>query len=996
MQINHSSVHVSQNISSLSLDQQNRQPSWKTESYRLFHHAQDRLHHSLSNFKMPKISVAIASKVQDKISVITSFLAPYKPLESLPRDNNLLLKKLDNGFTYYVRKNSHPFPQKAYLRLVVRVGMLNETPQEKGIAHMIEHIAQTETENFPKDQIMNYLSSKGVHWGRDNNAYTAPEETVYKLDIPLDDPETLDKCLLILSEVASKAILSEDIINNEREIVVDELSQRRNAWTRYNNAKRRLTCEGTPYAELVDSDKEIKSVKQCPADIIQAFYKRWYRPENMAIIAVGDFDALKTSALIEKHFGTIPTSNLSPSKHDYQIKENRDTRFFCFSDLEMPYSPLEIIHHLPKLKYSNELQEEQISLAISMFKSLFKQRLENLSEEENSPFIDVGCSTDDLIPGSPSFKLQAIAKEGEIPKAFRQLLLEIKRIKAHGFLQSEFDRVKKAILATIDHTIQEKDKRGFNSFINLYHSHFIEGEVISDIEKMVLIAKQLIEKTSLKDVNALASYLLPDKNRLISTAAPQKPGVEPITEDILKQEIAFAESEKVLPLVDEIIDQPLMKRLPKPGKISSSKLHQRANVTEYTLKNGMRVFVKPTTFKKDEIKIKAYSLDGTRSAGVKARASAKFSNSFFDACGIGDFDNKTLDKVLNGKQISFKASVGTYTTTIRAGSVLKDIETIFQLIHLMFINPGYDRAAFERTLRKTEEIYRNQENSPSKVFSKEIISTITQDHPEFKPLAFEDLKSIDYETCKNFHQKKFSNPADFTVAIVGNIQSEKIKGLIERYFGSLAKPHAKQAALNYSPTPFPPGITHKTVHAGKETNGTSLLTFPAPINDTIRERLLSNWCCDILELRLNKVLRFEGGKTYSQSCSFANTIMPGLNPKNPSTALISLTGDPAVHKDLEKLLIKQILDMQTQGPTESEINDYKISTSKAYSNQMKTNLAWIESILASSIWNKEQNYFDVNEQELDLLTSTEARDHFRKIFPIDNYAVVTLAPSSLS
>lgn len=990
MQISPASIHPLQNLS-LSVEKK-LLPCWKTYIYELFKRIQNGFYYCLSCVRMPKVCIPVAAKIQEKVCRAAAFLIPCKFRNQLPRDSAITVKKLDNGLTYYVRKNNYPFPQKAYLRLVVRVGMLNETSAERGIAHLIEHITQIETANFSKDKILNYLNSKGVHWARDNNAFTTPEETVYKVDIPLKDPETLEQCLIILSEVASKATLSDDIINNEREIVIDELSHSRGPWQRYSDSKYCIIYEDTPYAILKKRDEEIKNVKECPPQTVQAFYKRWYQPENMAVIAVGDFDSKKTGALIEKHFGKMPKSDFPPSMHNYQLKANPGTRFLCVSDPEITHSAVEILHQLPKIKYSNELQALRMSLAINIFKYIVNERLENLIEEEDSPFIEVRCSSDDLLPNHPSFKLQVIAKEGKIPQAFRQLLLEGKRIKSHGFLQSEFDRIKKSYLASIDHTIQEKNKISSSSFIEVCHSHFLEGTAIADIEKSLYIKKQLIEKLTLKDVNTLASYLIPETNRFISTAAPEKVGLENVKEDILKQEINFVAKENIKQLTDEYIDQPLMKTLPKPGKIESIKVYKKSNVTEYNLKNGMRVFFKPTNFKNNEISLKAYSIDGTRDAQINTLASAKFCNDFFEACGIGDFDNKTLAKVLHGKIFKFSTSVGNYMTTIKAASVLKDLETVFQLFHLMFTKPGYDRAAFNRALKYSEENFRNDLKNPSKVFSREITATTTNNHPEFKPLGFEDLKSIDYDTCKDFHQKKFSNSANFTVAIVGNIQTKKIKSLVERYFASLPKTGEKRAVFNYSPTLFPPGITRKIVRCGKETSGTSIINFPSPINDSLKERLLSIWCCEILEMRLTKVLRFDSGKTYSQSCKFSNTCMPGLNPNNASRALVVLTGDPKMHETLEKGLIEQIQDLQTNGPTEDEVKDFKTSMSKLYSEDMKVNSGWIDTILTSSIWNREQDNFDAHEKELELLTPEAAKEQFKKIFHIDNYAAFTLLP----
>lgn len=965
----------------------NQQPRWKMQLPALWPSC-------LTTLRLPKVTVAIP----DKISTVASFLASCNPLHKsqgkLPRDESVVRKTLDNGLTYYVRKNDYPYAKKAYLRLVINVGMLNEKPEEKGIAHLIEHIVQVETESFAKDEIMTYLSSKGVHWSKDNNAYTAPNETVYMLDIPLEDADTLEKCLSILSEVANKANLTNDIIDNEREIVIDEISQKRSAAIRYTAAKRRIICEGNPYETLVDREKEIKSVKECSPDIIRGFYKRWYQPENMAVIAVGDFDQKKTCDLIEKHFGKIPSLGHEPSKHNYHLKKNMGTRFLCFSDPEMVYSFVEVIHLLPRLKFSTEMEEQRMSLMIDMFEDIVNRRLDEVCEQSNTALVKAQCENGEILSGYPYFKFFAAAKEGQTPEACRELLLEIKRIKTHGFLQSEFDSVKRENLASIEHDIRQNGQTTSTAFVKKCHSHFINNAAMLDFDKIGSIEKRLLEKITLEDINALASHLLSETDRLVGTSMPEKPGLDVVTENDLKRQIAAVGQERVEPLKEEGVQMPLMKKLPKPGKIKQTKYHKNVNITEYILNNGMKVFFKPTKFKNDEVSIKACSVGGTRDAEISKIASAKFSNDFYDTCGIGDFDRKTLDKVLSGKTVVFKPYIGDYLTILDAASVPKDLETAFQLFNLMFTNPGYDAAAFQKAIKIDEEFLRNQDNNPNTAFVREIVAAKTQGHPAFKSLKFEDLKHVDYEACKSFHQHKFSNPANFTVAIVGNAEARKVKKLVERYFASLEKTGEKRTTFEYSPVPFPEGITRKNVYSGKESNRISLFNFPAPISDSLEERVLSNWCCDILELRLNKVLRFEKGKTYSQVCRFMHTTLPGLNPSNPSHSIVALTGDPENQQVLEKMLFEQIQDMQTNGPTADEVNDYRNHLSKVYAGSRQTNLHWIDNIIVSTLWNRKHDHFDSKMKQLEKLTSEQVKEQFKKIFHLDNYVVVNHLPDA--
>lgn len=973
----------------------------KTKVSNLLHQIYNGIHNHLPHFNIPK-AIVESKPTKCCTAFINTLLAPcrspdIKPEKVVGIDPLLYKKTLANGLNFYVRKNDYPFPNKAYLRLVLRVGMLNETPEEKGIAHLIEHVSQIETANFAKDEVLHYLSQKGIHWARDNNAHTAAEETVYKLDIPLDDPETLEKALFILSEVASKASLSDDVINNEREIIIDELTQKRTVWNRYANAKRALKCAGSPYATLVDRDAEIENIKTCSKETIQNFYNRWYQPHNMAVIAVGDFDAKNTGDLIEKHFGKIPSPKVPPSEHKYTLDVHPGNHFLCFDDPDATHSLVEIQLQLPQIsKLSGDSLNEkdiQYGLVTLFIEDLVKSRLDDLCQEKNAPFIQAGFSKGETIPDWPSSNFHAIAAEGCIPTAFRQLLLEIKRLKTHGILPGEFERIKKGLEADFDHQASMQGKTNPSVFLKFYQAHFTKNMAAPDYEKFREMKQEVLKKLTIDDINKKIKIFLEDDNQFIFTAQPQKKGLEPVTEEILKREIATAEATETPPPTEANYDMPLLKQMPKAGKISNIKYHENADITEYLLENGMKVLFKPTTFCNDSVSMYAFSRYGLRDADISKLAAAKFSRDFFDACGMGDYDLKTLQKILAGKKISFESEIEDYTTSFNASSVPKDLETTFQLFHLLLTNPGYDRESFDRALKESQEDLKNMQNDPGIIFANTLNMENSQNHPYFTPVTFDDLNSIDYETCKDFHKKLHSNPADFTLTIVGNAQQSKIRELAENYLAGIPKTAERRTDFNYSSIDFPSGIIRKDVIAGEEdSNCLVALTFPTPPIYEFGERCLSTWCCKLLEQRLNIVLRFAMGKSYSQRCNFINKVVPGSHQASVAKAMIMLTCDPANKDILEKELMAQIRDLQANGPTEVEINDYKINNAKSYANTLKTNVGWLQAIATNAMWDREQDNFDRFEKELENLTKESAREQFKKMFSFDNYSVISLLP----
>lgn len=912
------------------------------------------------------------------------------PCTELQADPALRFKRLENGFTYYVRQNDFPVPEKAYLSLIVRVGHLNETEEERGVAHLIEHIAQTETESYKKGEIKTYYDSKGVMWGNDNNATTSTHDTTYKITVPLSDPEILEKSIQILYEVAAKATLSNALIEGEKEIIIDELRLGRTVKSRY------LTClwpkllEGTRFSEILNREKEIQNIRKCTPDLVRNFYKKWYQPQNMALTCVGDFDAQEVSDLIEKYFSPLKAAQVSYNMDTQQtLTPLNESKFICFSDPEVAVSQLEIFFRLPQtfLRHPMKTSELRTKIARLFFYDILENRLVEKAASHKASFTKASSSESMLVHGWPSLRIVANVNEGEILKAFKELLYEVNRIKKFGISENELHFSKEKFAIEEDEDQKELSSKELMAF---YKSHFIYKAPMPSPPLLKHLKKHLIKRISLDEVNAISQEILQNKNCVVGTIEPQKDGFTPVTEGDLKKVMEEAKQEQMSPYVFQSIDRPLLESMPESGKIVQTRVYEKTDVTEFILQNGLKVFFKPTTFEGDRIKILGYSVRGERDVEPENRISAKFSENFFNECGLGTFSLHEIEKLLNGKNIALAIEIEKYLTTQNISCAKKDLETSFQLLHLMFMNQCLTKESYEIALAKEKEALRNRQNQPITILNDKLRELNTQNHPEYRAMKLEDLKEINFEVSKEFLTQLFSNPADYIFTVVGNIEESNLKEWIEKYLGSVPKKREKRARYDYSPVPFPSGIIRQQVEAGKETACMCVVTFPAPIEDDYYERIFSKFCCDLVQQRLIKILRLKLGQVYIPVCTFLNTPIPGLNPSTPSKSLVLFTCDKDNLQPLEKALISELQRLQEEGPDEQEINELKKVALNDYTESFNSNYGWLNAIVKASLWNRGIDQIGIPHDELDRINIETTKQHLKKIFPTHNYTLVSL------
>lgn len=913
--------------------------------------------------------------------------------DPLPGDPDLKVGHLDNGLTYYIRSNGFPTKERASFQLVIKTGSIQEEEAQRGLAHFVEHVVKKETESFPKGEIIKYLASKGCAWGPDNNAYTSFDKTVYKIDVPIHDKEVLPKVLLILSEVASKATLTDTIIDNERGPILDEL-RTGSSVTRFFKQLYHVLLDGTPYPSRWPGGLP-EVVANCDPELIRQFYRDWYHPGNMAVVAVGDFESEEVERLIKKHFGPIAAAVEPPTKPPFTLKEHTETRYVCFSDPEATSS--EIAIYFPE---SSKRSSEAVTygdLRLNMIEDLgqrmFNERLKELVDGDLPPFHDAWTEQDTSFRGVNYCELGAVAKEGKMATSLRTLLIELKRVQEHGFLPEELEEAVKEIQSELIHAEEESEHQPTSGLVQRYLNNFLEGSSLTPTEKLVELRKILLETITLDEINELVKELSKKENRIVATYEPKKEGLTPCTKATLAPIFDEVENLDVAPYKPITVDRPLMAELPVPGRIVATKQIDALGATQYTLENGMTILVKPTDFDNDRILINATATGGTYNAPLDQRVSILIAESLADKSGLAGFKPMELERLLKGQQCVVEDYINQYRHGLACGSTKQDLETTMQLLHLCFTKPGYRPEVLDGIIEKRKEAITNRMSNPEIQFIGTLSKVNTQDNPHARLLQPEDLKEVSYNDAVAFHRACFSHPEDFSVVIVGNVDEEGLIPMIQQYLASIPQGGTDTLSKELPTIAFPEGITSAEVRAGNDGKCKTRLTFPVPLPDDVEVRRHASWVSDLIHERLTDKLRLDLGLTYSPIACFSHTPSPGLEESNPGKALVQISGEEDKMDEIVALTVEEIRRFQEEGPTDKELNALKETESKDWKNLLDRNSGWAALLIGYCKWQWDPSFIESRERQLESFSKEKAIEMARQMYNLDNYSIVTLKPA---
>jgi zinc protease len=936
------------------------------------------------------LSVAAALSLATPVFAQQTAAAPAAPNLStrLPIDPKLRIGKLPNGLRYYIRQNTRP-EKRAELRLVVNAGSVLETPDKLGLAHFVEHTAFNGTRHFAKNELVKYLESIGVRFGADLNAYTSFDETVYILPIPTDTARIVDQAFTILEDWAHGQTFDPTEVTNERGVVREEWRGRKGAGDRMLQQWLPVAFKGSRYAERLPIGTEASIMAATP-EKLKTFYQTWYRPDLMAVIAVGDFDPNVIEAKIRQHFSSLKNPANEQKRTLYDVPTNTEPLVAIASDKEATSSSVNLIYKLDADSV-NTVGDYRKLLMERLYLSMLNSRFAEISEKPDAPFLAAGASKDAFFARTTeAFTLAANVKDGGIEKAAEALLTEARRVDQFGFLQSELDRQKTNTLRSYERAFAEREKTQSESYVEEYIGNYLQGESIPGIEYEYKITQELLPTITLADINSLAKRWITDENRVIIAQSPIKAGVAQPTKAGILAAFDKASKATLAAWTETVSSDNLIDKAPAAGKIVSSTPLTSIGAVEWKLSNGARVIVKPTDFKADEVLFSAYSPGGTSLASDQDFMSAALATQVMQLGGLGSFNRIDLGKRLAGKAAGVSPTIGETTEGLSGRSSPKDIETMFQLAYLTFTAPRLDTVVFSTFRGQAAQFLANKGLSPDAVFADTVQVTLAQHAFRARPLTQQVFDEVNAQKALAFYKDRFANASDFTFLLVGNVDTTAIKPMVETYLASLPNTGRVEKAKDVGITP-PKGFVERIVRKGTEPKASTRLVFTGTCSYTPQDRFMLRALTTLMQTRLNESLRERLGGTYSPSVGGSCQ----REPRQEYALSVAFGSSPENVEVLSKATLALIDSLKAQPVSQADVDKVKEEILRSREVEVKTNAYWLGNIAARDQAGEDLGGLGPAYDEMvKKLTPAMIQAAAKKYFDISNYARFVLLPES--
>lgn len=856
---------------------------------------------------------------------------------ALPNDSAVLRGRLPNGVRYFIRRNVKP-EKRAELRLVVNAGSILEDDTQRGVAHFVEHMAFNGTRRFPKAEIVNFLERVGMRFGADLNAYTSFDETVYMLTIPTDTARLVNTALDILEDWAHGLSFEKTEVAKERGVVIEEWRTGRDASTRVQNRQFPVMLRGSKYAlRLPIGSKE--SLEGFNENEPARFYRDWYRPDLMSVVAVGDFDVKAMEASIRERFARVPMPAAPRVRTFAAVPDHDETLVSIETDKEYPSSSVDLLWLKPR-DSSRTVGDRRRALIAGFYDGMVNARFGEITQKPDAPFAYASGGRGEFVRTKNVYELSAGVKESGFEKAAEALLAEAERISRFGFTQTELDRRRTNYLRSLEQAYAERDKSNSAGFAGAYVASALSGAPILGIAQEQALAKSLAPGITLAEVNALAKTTFSDKNRVVLVAAPDKDGI--IIPDA-KAMLAIFDRAKNLTLtayVDSTSDAPLVPTPPTPGRVVSEKTLPETGIVEWTLSNGARVMLKPTDFKADEVMFAGHSPGGSSLLDDKDVLNAALSSVVLQVGGVGTFNSVTLGKKLTGKRATAGTSLGEVNETLRGGASSKDLETMFQLAWLRFTQPRVDSVAWEAFKGQMRSYMINQRNSPEAVFSDTIEVTMSQHHPRVKPFTPELLDSVNLKRVLEIYKDRFGDAGDFTFFLVGAFSPDSVRPLVERYIASLPARGRKELPRDVG-IRAPAGVVSKTVRKGVEPKAQTELMFTGSCEYSYANRYALSSLNELLDIRLREVVREDKAGTYGVSVSGSCNHIPFSR----YTVTVSFGSAPERVEELMNSIFQVIDEVKAGTVSDSNLTKIREIQLRGHETGLMQNGNWLANMM---------------------------------------------------
>ena len=906
---------------------------------------------------------------------------------TLPFDAAVRTATLPNGLTYFIRQNGRP-AKRLSLRLAVKAGSLFEADDQQGLAHLIEHMAFNGSAHFKPGELVSYFESIGARLGPHVNAYTSFDETVYMLDVPSDKPEVVEKAVTALADFAGGLSLTKEEIDKERGVVIEEWRGGLGAGSRIRDKQFPVLFYQSRYAERLPIGKP-DIIRNAPVARLRAFYDTWYRPDRIAVVAVGDVEPQQIEQTIKTAFTPLAARAPAAEPPDRKVPLHQQPLASVVTDPELTRSSVEIVRKRPR-EGEQTVGDYRRDLVARTIDHMMDERFSELERKPDAKFLGAGVSNGSLSRDVAAFSMDARVEDGKLEDGVSVLATEALRVREFGFSGSELDRAKAWMKAFYERAYTERDKTESGSFAQEYVSYFLNDEPSPGIEYEYKLVQQLLPTITDADASSLARSLLKDDSRVILATMPQKSGVKVPTEAELQAAITAASATRVTPWTDTGASRALMEKAPIGGAVTSRRTLDDVGVTIVRFANGVEAWLKPTDFKNDQILFTLNAMGGTSLAPPAAYLDASMATALVSAAGAGGLKAIDLQKVLTGKLVVARPYIALSSHGVSGSSQPAQLETALQLLYQEITAPGDDAEAFALLKKQLDAAVANRGRSPGQIFGEKLSEVNTSNHYTAQPLTPERVASLNRDSMIAFYRERFANAADFTFFMVGAFTPDEAIPLLAKYVGALPSTGKKTSTFKDVGLRFPTEDRKAKVEAGREPRGQSVISFFADPSIDPQEQEYVIAANTVLDIALRDILREDLGQTY--------TVQVGLSQPLPQRGAghvqIRFGAAPENLDTMIARTLQEIARLQKEGPSVDLTNRAKESARRGYETAMRTNDYWLGRLQTIQTYDRDPGEILTRAKRIDAVTPQVLQETFKKYFPADRMTIVTLVPAA--
>lgn len=890
------------------------------------------------------------------LTIVALFFACniYAQQGKIDNDNTIRKGILPNGMTYYIRHNAQT-KGVADFYIAQKVGSILEEKRQRGLAHFLEHMAFNGTKHFPGNTlqpgIVAWCESVGIKFGANLNAYTSVDQTVYNISAaPVTREGVIDSCLLILNDWSHELLLTDKEIDKERGVIEEEWRTRRSgmAMQRLSEQAMPVIYAGTKYSDCMPIGN-IDIVRTFPYNDLRDYYSKWYRPDLQAIIVVGDINEDKIEEKIKKLFAKIPLPQNPAHRIYYPIGNNEKMILYTATDKEQPTVnfTLYMKRDVTPKQERNTIQNYADDYKTNILRMAINDRLEELSRTKNAPFISASVRSGNFFLASTkdAFELSGVLKEGKVIEAIQLLVGEVERARANGITIDELKRGKAEMLSYAENDYNDRSNRRNGEFVEQCVQNFLEETPIIEPEKELEIVRKLDKTVTIDDVNALAKTIITNQNQVVTMFGPDKNTFKMPTNSSIENAILKAQKQHYTPYkTQNTLTERLITKLPKPGSIKSERTY-KYGYTEFTLSNGLKVYVRPTNFEPDEVNLKLFSLGGKNIYPDSEMPNLTYLMAGATIGGVGQYNDLTLEKMLAGKTATVTPFIDNDTRGMAGTSNVKDTKTLLELVYLYFTQPRKDPQAFKNLMEQQQEFLTNAHVNPMLAYN-DTLHKVAYATNRMASMDKEQLKRVNYNRIMHIYKELFANAANFKLILTGNININKLRPLLCQYIATLPSNNTKETIGTYEPKLVDGKKTY--IFHKKQTTPTAITTIviKGKMEYNNRNELLMDAIGQLLRIVYTEKVREDKGGTYSVQVSGDLQ----HHPDNEALLRIAFQTDPQKYNSLIPIVYKELEKMATEGPSQQDLDKVKAYELKVYNQVLRMNNYW-EYVLYTDLYN---------------------------------------------